>query len=109
MEIAAEIRKIFSAQGIEELQIFNGTEPGRAFLEITTNSEASVFRSLEAAADTLIHLRERYPGKVEQLEILMADVDRAHAGQFVMTPDDARALAQDELEVSAFYVRNVQF
>ena len=80
LEIAAEASRFLRALGVNESQVYQGTESGRAFLEITANSESSVFRGLEAAADTLLHLRNQFSGEVDALvgAILAGLVETAH-------------------------------
>ena len=109
IEISAEIQRVFRANGVEELHIFQGSRRDNTFLEITTNSEASVFRSLEAAAEALVHLGDQYSGTVESFELLLSTSSHNKAGQFVMTPELAAELAEKRIEVSAFFVHNVQF
>ncbi len=109
LEVSAEIQRTFRAQGVEELHIFQGTRPENPFLEITANSEASVFRSLEAAADALVQLRNLFSGTVGNLELLLATPSQDRAGQFVVTPELAAELAEKRIETSVFFVRYVQF
>ncbi|HEX5757671.1 MAG TPA: hypothetical protein VF121_00610, partial [Thermoanaerobaculia bacterium] len=109
LEVAAELQQIYHGRGIEEVQVFAGTRGDRPFVEITTNSEASVLRALTASAEALLQLRRRLPGKVAALELLMTTPARERAGQFVLTPEMADELAGKRVEVTAFFVRNVQF
>ena len=109
LEISAETSRFLHALGVSEVQIFQGTESGRAFLEITANSESSVFRGLEAAADTLLHLRSQYSDKIQALELLMVTSNRELAGQFVLTAESATLLADKAVEAPSFFFDNVQF
>lgn len=109
MELAGEMQQFFRGQGIDNVELYQGTEPNRPFAEITTNSEASVFRALEVAAEALLAVRESHPRQVDALEVLLATPDRLRAGQFVLTPDLAQELVGDNVEVSRFFVENVQF
>ncbi len=109
LEISGEIQRVFRAKGVGELQVYQGSRPENPFLEITTNSEASVFRSLEAAADALLHLRNQFANDVQNLELLLATASQERAGQFVVTPDLAAELAEKRIDASAFFVRFVQF
>ena len=76
---------------------------------MTANSESSVFRGLEAAADTLLHLRNQYAGQIEVLEVLLISSNRERAGQFVLTAETATDLAEKSLDASTFFIENVQF
>lgn len=109
LEVASELLELYRGQGVEEVQLFAGTRSDRPLVEITTASEASVLQALTASADALLQLRRRHPGKAAALELLMATPARERAGQFVLTPDLAEELASKKVEVTAFFVRNVQF
>jgi hypothetical protein len=108
-EVASELQQSFHAQGLEEVEIFEGTQGDRPLLNITTNSEGSVFKALGAAANALLRVRDRYPGKVGALELLLSMPSRERAGQFVLTPEQASELAAKKTDLTAFFVRNVQF
>jgi hypothetical protein len=88
--------------------VYRGTAADRPLVEITTNSEAAIFRALESAAAVLLELRQRGAG-VSALELLMMSSSRERAGQFTLTPELAAELADDRMEASAFFVRHVQF
>lgn len=106
LELAAEIKTALRAKGIEDVLIYRGSRPDRALLEVTTNSEAAVFRSLEAAAAVLVDMRAKGIGA---FELSLSSANRERAGQFVLTPELAATLAEKRIETGAFYVQNVQF
>lgn len=108
IEMASELQGFFRAQGVEELEIFQGTQANRPLLEITTPSEGAVFRALAVSASALMHIRGTHP-RIEAFELLMTTPDRKRAGQFVLTPEDAAGLAAKSVELSAFFLENVQF
>ena len=92
-----------------EVAISQGTAPGRMLVDVTANSEASVFRGLEIAARTLLHVAERSSSSAPVFELLLVTSDRERAGQFVLTRNDAGALANGEVEPSTFFIENVRF
>lgn len=106
LELAAEIKQALRGKGIEEVSVYRGSRPDRALLEITTNSEAVIFRALEACAAALQQIRGRGIGT---FEIAMASAGRERAGEFVLTPELANVLALKQMETSAFFVQHVQF
>ncbi len=108
LEMAADIQTAFRSSGVEEVMVYRGTAPDRPLIEITTNSEAAIFRSLEGAAAVLLELRQR-GSRVSALELLMMSSARERAGQFALTPELAAELVDDRMEASAFFVRHVQF
>lgn len=109
LDLAAEIQQVFLAQGVASMQLAQGTAADRVLLEITTDSEASVFRALEVAADALLHVRTRTAAPVSAFEIVLVTSSRSRGGQFLMTPAQASQIAGGEIELPAFYVQNVQY
>ena len=109
LEVAVEISRFLRTLGLTEFKVFQGTEPQRVFLEMTTNSEATVFRSLEAAADTLVHLRNQYPAEIEEIELLFSTSNRDRAGQFLIDNELATQLGNKNVETSSVFIANVQF
>jgi hypothetical protein len=106
LELAGEIKQALRAKGIEDVLIYRGSRPDRALLEITTNSEAAVFRSLEASAAVLLQMRAR---GISAFELSMSSAARERAGQFTLTPELAAMLDEKRVETGVFYVQNVQF
>lgn len=109
LDIAVEISRFLRTLGLTEFKVYQGTQPQRLFLEITTNSEATVFRALEAAADTLVHLHNRFPEEVEELELLFSTSNRDRAGQFLLDYELAAQLGDKNTDTSTFFIANVQF
>ncbi len=108
-EVTAELQRFFRGQGIEEVQIYQGTQGDRPLLEITAASEGSVFKSLTTAANALLHVRGVHPGRVAVFELMLTTPARERAGQFLLTPEMAADLASKKVDVTSFFVRNVQF
>ncbi|HEX9941691.1 MAG TPA: hypothetical protein VGG03_06730 [Thermoanaerobaculia bacterium] len=108
-EVTAELQQFFRGQGIEGVEIYDGTQADRPLVEITTASEGSVFQALTTAANALLHVRGLYPDRVKAFELLLTTPARERAGQFVLTPDMATDLVSKKVDVTAFFVRNVQF
>ena len=108
-DITAQLQQFFHAQGLEGIEIYEGTQGDRPLIEITTNSEGSVFKALGIAANALLQIREASPGRVTAFEVLLTIPGRERAGQFVLTPEMAAELVSKQVDVTAFFVRNVQF
>lgn len=108
MEMGAELKQFFTNQGLEDARIFQGTAAGRPLVEVTANSEASVFRALAVAASALVHLREK-GRSTAALELFLQTSNRNRAGQFLLTPEASRALLSGDVDVATFYLQNVQF
>jgi hypothetical protein len=108
-EVAEEVQRLFRAQGVDQLVVRQGSRPDHLLLEVTANSEAAVFRSLEVAASSLLHLVDLYPGEVRALELALETFERESAGQFLISADAARLLTERGMEPSTFFVRQVRF
>lgn len=108
IDLASELKGFFATQGLDQAQIFSGTVPGRPLVVVTTNSEASVFRAVAVAASALVNLRDRGQAS-DSLELLLLTPSRERAGQFLLTPDLAEDLLSSRVDISTFYLQNVQF
>ncbi len=108
-DVTAAVQQFFRGQGIEALEIYEGTRADRPLLEITTNSEGSVFKALNTTSTALLHLRDRFPAQVAAVELLLTTPSRERAGQFVITPGMATDLVSKKIDVTYFFVKNVQF
>lgn len=108
IDLASELKGFFATQGLDQAQIFSGTVPGRPLVVVTTNSEASVFRAVAVAASALVNLRDRGQSS-DSLELLLLTPSRERAGQFLLTPDLAEDLLSSRVDISTFYLQNVQF
>lgn len=109
VEVTSTLQQFFRGQGIEGVELHAGSTADRPMIEITTNSEGSVFRALAVSASALLHVHEQFPDKVAAFELLLMTPGRERAGQFVLTPDMASELLSKKVELTAFYVQNVQF
>ncbi len=109
LEVSSQLQRTFRAQGVEEVLIYQGTQQGHLLVDVTANSEASIFRSLKVAALALLRIRESSPGQVEALELVLSTSNREPGGQFLMTPALAQSLVTDEVEISRFFIENVRF
>ena len=107
--IASEVQRLFRAQGVEQILIYQGSQPRYLMLDIVTNSEAAVFRTLEVAASCLQHIRSQHPEEIGGFELVLGTAEREPAGQFLITPEAAAELAEKRIETSAFFVDRVRF
>ena len=108
-EVSAQLQQYFHTQGLNEVAIYEGTGADRPLVEISTNSEGSVFQALNTAANGLLQVRDAFPNRVAAFELLLTTPARDRAGQFVLTPEMANDLVAKKVEVTAFFVKNVQF
>jgi hypothetical protein len=108
-EVAAQVQQFFRGQGIDEVEVYEGTEANQPLVEVTASSEGSVFKALATAANSLLDVRDAFPQRVAAFQVLLTTPERERAGQFVLTPEMAADLVAKKLDVTAFFIRNVQF
>ncbi len=106
--VASELSQFFLGQKAEGVQVFQGSQ-GRPLAQVTTSSETSVFRALLTGANALLHIRGRFPQKVDGLEIVMVTPAGERAGQFTLTPGMAEDLVAKRVGLVSFFLNNVQF
>lgn len=109
LDLAAQIQQMYIGQGLEMVEVLQGTAPSRPRVLVTTGSEASVFRALAVTCAALMRLRESRPDAVEAIELVMATPDQETAGQFVVTPELAAQLMTKQVDIATFYLAHVQF
>ena len=108
-EIAGEIRQFFLGQGVPEVAVYAGTRPSHPLVQVTTGTENGVFKGLAVGANAVLHIRDRYPGKVDAFELLLVSPTGERGGQFVLTPEMASELVSKKVQLAAFFIENVQF
>jgi hypothetical protein len=109
LDLAAQVSEFFRRQGVENLALFRGTQPRRMLLDITTNSEAAVFRALEVGANALLHVNEGSPNAIEAFEVVMATHRKQRAGQFLIDQERAGALVSKQIDLPHFFLRYVEY
>jgi len=108
-EIANEIRQFFLGQGVPEVTVFAGTQPSHPLVQVTVSTESGVFRGLAVGANAILHIRDRFPGKVDAFDLLLVTPAMERGGQFILTPEMASDLVAKKVQLAAFFVENVQF
>jgi hypothetical protein len=108
-DVAAQLQQFFHAQGFDQVEIWEGTQSDRPLIEISADSEGSVFKALSTAAAGLLQVRDAFPNRVSGFELLLTTSARERAGQFELTPEMATELASKKVDVTAFFVKNVEF
>lgn len=108
-QLATALRNQFLNQGIEEVQVFQGTAGSRPLVEVTTAAESTVLRAMVVGANALLQLREQFPDRLRELELLMVTPSGGRGGQFQMDPEMASQLMGRQLTPDDFFVRYVQF
>ena len=109
LTVLEAIQGAFRSQGVEGAKVYQGTSDDRLLIEVETNSEAAVFRSIKVAAGALAHIRSNISAEVAAFELVLATSSRSRAGQFVMTTGDAAAISSGELEIPNYFIERVRF
>lgn len=109
LDLAAQIQQMYVGQGLEIVEVLQGTASDRPRVVVTTGSEASVFRALAVTCAALMRLRETRPDAVGAIELVMNTPERELAGQFVVTPDLAAQLMTKQVDIATFFLAHVQF
>lgn len=109
VEIASEIRQFFLGQGVPEVMIYTGTRPSHPLVQVTVGTENGVFKGLAVGANAILHIRDRFPGKVDAFDLLLVTASGERGGQFVLTPEMASELVAKKVQLAAFFIENVQF
>lgn len=108
-ELSSEIMGYLRGQGVDDVRIFQGSKARRALVEVVAASEASVFKVMKDAANCLLQMDQRFPRKLESIELYLTADGKMPAGQFTLTADLANQLASGRIEPSTFFVRYVEF
>ncbi len=108
-EITTEVLLYFRGQGIDQVRLFQGTKPDRPLVEVVAASEASVFKAIKDAASCLAQVNDHFPELVTAFELIVMTEAQVRAGQFVMTRELADMLVSEQLTVSQFFLRYVEF
>ena len=108
-ELVTQIAQLYRNQGIEEVEIHQGTRRGRVLVDLITNSEASIFQALEVSAAVVLQLLDRYPDRFDGLELYFNTYRREPAGQFFLDRNRARMLATKSVDLPTFFLSYVEF
>lgn len=109
MGLATTVGELLRSHGVNSVAIYEGSQPGRMLLEVTANSEGAVFQAIASAAQSLLDLEAKQPHAVDAFELFLATDHRQRAGQFLVTPERARELVSKQLDLTAFYLKYVEF
>lgn len=108
-DLAVELGSVLRTQGVEGFALYKGTEEGRLLVDVTTNSEAAVFRAIEVSARALLQIAEEHPDQIQAFELLMVNHRKQRAGQFLIDRERAEALAAKQIDIPHFFLEYVEF
>ncbi len=109
LEVVSEIQQYFRSQGAGEAAVFRGTRSSRPLVEVSTDSEATVFRTLTVACNALLEIQARHGRALTGFDLLLLGAQNSRAGQFSLTPEMAKELVEKRIEAPRFFVKYVDF
>ncbi len=109
VQLANELKAYLISRGAAASDVFQGSTGRRILVVFETRAEGPVFKALAASAYALGHVRERFPDRVDALEIHCEVPEGGSGGRFTMTAEQAAALVAGRLELQHYYVEQVEF
>lgn len=107
--LANEIRAFLITRGAAA-DVYQGSTARRARLVFQTRAEGPVFKAMVAGATALIQIRQQYPDRIDAFEVLCEMPDgEGLGGRFTLTPERAADLVSGRVDLTRFYVDNVEF
>jgi len=107
--IASFFSKNFENQNLFQYRIYQGLKPSSMRLEVTTDNESEVFKTITTVARSLSDIKKRMAGSLDQVELFMVTSTGAPAGRFIVDTNKAEELADKKIKVESFYVQHVIF
>lgn len=107
--LANEIKAFLITRGAAA-DVYQGSTARRARLVFETRAEGPVFKALVASATALVQIQQQFPDRLDAFEVVceMPDGDGL-GGRFTLTPAQAADLVSGRVELTRFYVDNVEF
>jgi len=109
VETTAEIQRLFYEHGLRDLAVWRGTKPDRVLVQVTVTSEATTFKAIAIAAKILDAFQKQHRTDITAIELSLPASQGGRAGQFLLTAEQAADLLANKLEISTYFVDNVQF
>ncbi len=109
IETTAEVQRLFYEHGLRDMSAWRGTKPDRVLVEVTVTSEATTFKAIAVAAKVLDSFRQQHRADITAIELSLPASQGGHGGQFLLTGEQAADLLANRLEISSYYVQNLQF
>lgn len=107
--LANEIKAFLITRGAPA-EVYQGSTARRARLVFETRAEGPVFKALVASATALIQIRERFPEQIEAFEVVCEVPESdGEGGRFTLTPEQAADLISGRVDLTRYYVDNVEF
>ena len=100
---------LFENQNLFQYKIFQGSGPRALRVEMITDNENEVFKTLSSVARKLTEYYHKDPSIADRVELFMATSAGAPAGRFIIDAEQAQALTDGKITVESFYVENVIF
>jgi len=109
LDTMSEIQHLFFEHGLRDVSAWRGTRSDRVLVEVTVTSEATTFKAIAIAAKLLDSFRQQRRTDIKAIELSLPASQGGRGGQFLLTGEQAADLLANRLEISSFYVQNLQF
>ncbi len=103
------LQQIFASEGVTGVAFYQGEVAGQPRIEVTSDTEAGVFRGLLVAAYALQQTRQAGAAPLASVELHFVTSQGKSAGDFLLTPELAADLTASRVAPSEFYVEQVRF
>jgi len=108
VEVSGDLKAFFFAKGVDGVEVLQGPSPRRPVLLVMTTSEAAVFKALVVSANALLVEREKH-ADLDGVDLVCVVPNGGRGGQFTLSPDTAAQLISGKVDITRFFVDNVQF
>jgi len=109
LSLTNTVSELMGTHGVSRSGIYQGSQSRRLLIEVPANSEGAVFQAIGAAAQSLLELQAKQPGTIDAFELFLVTDKRQRGGQFLITAERAQELVGKQLDLTAFYLKYVEF
>lgn len=103
-EVSSKFGAAFENVGLYDAKL-SPASPGQLRIDVTADNEDQVFKAISATSFIFANV----PSEYSIVELFMRTTIGGSAGRFQMTKDDARALANKQMDWTDYYLNKVIF
>jgi hypothetical protein len=108
--VTEAFRRILDEKKLYLYRMSMGSRPEYFFIQAVTDSEQEVFGALRTVSEAYVLIERLDPELAPSaVELQMVETSGKPAGTFRLTTDSAEMVAEQQISVEEFYVRNVIF
>ncbi|MGH9458287.1 MAG: hypothetical protein ACRD2J_11695 [Thermoanaerobaculia bacterium] len=102
--VSSKFKAAFENVGLFDARL-SASAPTRIRIDVTADNEDQVFKAISATSFIFANV----PSNYDTVELFMKTNNGGSSGRFQMSLEDARALANKQIEWYDYYIRNVIF